>query len=48
MGTFIAQLKSCLLDCFDWESSCFAMHWFSIVGWCDTLSASSKKYISTY
>jgi len=27
MEGLIAQLKVCLLDCFDWESNYCAMHW---------------------
>jgi len=42
MEALIAQLKGCLLDCFDWESNNCAWHWCSLVGWCDTLSTLRK------
>jgi len=44
--TFIAQLKGCLLDCFDWKSNYCAVHWCSLVRWCSTTIMRFKKNLT--
>jgi len=37
METLIAQLKGCLLGCFDWVLNYYIVfvYWCALVGWCD-------------